>query len=108
VIALFVARVGRHSISGSTDAARIAYWAMPWRAMFATAVPVRAWPAIHEAVEAGIRRTFAAGVRRLDTTVDVDFAAGIRWAAHLGFEPVAYLRRWAPGGRDHILFERLA
>lgn len=50
---------------------------------------------------AGIIRTY--GLKRVDAHVDAEYAAGIRFARHLGFEPESLMRKWGPGGRDHYM-----
>lgn len=49
----------------------------------------------------------AKGVRRFQTSVRADFAAGHRWAALLGFEPEGVLSCYGPDGADHILYAKV-
>ena len=49
----------------------------------------------------GIITTY--GLVRLEAHVDAEFAAGLRFARHLGFECESIMRRWGPGGRDHAM-----
>lgn len=45
--------------------------------------------------------------RRIDMLVRADFAAGHRWARHLGFAREALLRCWAPDGGDMVMHARI-
>lgn len=43
-------------------------------------------------------------LRRMETTVRVDFRPGHRWAKALGFEYEGVMRRYGPDGTDHALY----
>lgn len=46
-------------------------------------------------------------LRRIEATVEVGFAAGIKWMEMLGFECEApRMRKYGPNGEDHMLFAR--
>lgn len=49
----------------------------------------------------------AAEWHRLYTMVRVDFDAGHRWAAMLGFEREGVMRRWGPAAVDHAIYARI-
>jgi hypothetical protein len=59
---------------------------------------------IHRAV---LRFLECQPVRRIQTTVQSDFAAGHRWARALGFGAEARLEAWGPEGEDHHLYKRI-
>lgn len=44
---------------------------------------------------------------RVECWVDVDFQAGHRWAALLGFEREGLMRSFGLGGRDNVLYARI-
>lgn len=73
-----------------------------WALLGPVAPPI--FPAVHRAVAA-----FLAGqnVRRIETAVDSDFAAGHRWAGMLGFAREGRMRAYGPGGRDADLYARI-
>lgn len=62
----------------------------------------------HHKVAAVLRAAHAAGIRRIETTVDAGFNAGHRWARALGFRPEGLMRAYSPDGRDHLLYGRIA
>ncbi|MEZ5665875.1 MAG: hypothetical protein R3F55_00235 [Alphaproteobacteria bacterium] len=45
-------------------------------------------------------------MRRIETAVDAEFAAGHRWARMLGFECEGLMRAYGPDGRDAHLYAR--
>lgn len=44
---------------------------------------------------------------RIETAVDAKHDAGHRWAAILGFEREALMRKWMPDGGDAVLYARV-
>lgn len=59
---------------------------------------------IHRAV----KRTFAMHpYRRIETTVNVGFEEGYRWANLLGFEREGLMRKYLPDGGDCYLYARV-
>lgn len=46
------------------------------------------------------------GFRRVEFTVESDYAAGIAWARTLGFRAEGVLNKFGPGGKDHIIYAR--
>lgn len=47
------------------------------------------------------------GSGRIETAVDCNFPAAIRWAEMLGFEREGLMREWTDDGRDCLLYARL-
>lgn len=54
------------------------------------------------------RMILLAGLRRLEATSAVQFAAGCRWLELLGFAREGVMRRYGLDGADHILYARCA
>ena len=46
------------------------------------------------------------GLKRIEAYVDGEHAAGLRWAARLGFKVKAYPEQFSEDGRDAFLLER--
>lgn len=61
--------------------------------------------AIHRQVQKGLEES---PFRRVETSVDLAFAPGHRWAWMLGFRPEGIMQGYDPAGRDHMLYARLA
>ena len=76
--------------------------AMAWALLAADAG--RHFVTIHRAVAGFFEQ---AKWRRIEATVDSDFAAGQRWIKLLGFEHEGRLKAYSPDGRDHDLFARV-
>lgn len=72
-------------------------------ALLAAPAPVGFVP-IHRAVAAFLDRQ---AVRRIETAVDSDFAAGHRWARMLGFAREGRMRAYGLDGRDADLYARV-
>jgi hypothetical protein len=47
-------------------------------------------------------------IRRIETTVDCDFAGGVIWAVRLGFHCEGRMRMFGRDRRDHFLFARVS
>lgn len=60
--------------------------------------------AVHRAVGAFLD---GLALRRVETAVDSDFAAGHRWARMLGFAREGRMRGYTPDGRDADLYARV-
>mgnify|MGYP000131450274 CR=1 FL=1 len=69
-------------------------------------VPMRAWPAITRRVRTELDLAAAAGIRLIECTVDMGFAAGHRWAERLGFEVACRRPSWGVTGHDAVLYQR--
>ncbi len=72
-------------------------------ALLGTAAPA-GFVAVHRAVAAFLDRQ---RLRRIETAVDSDFAAGHRWARMLGFEREGRMRAYGLDGRDADLYARV-
>lgn len=56
----------------------------------------------------GARRFLALkNLRRIETSVRADFAAGCRWAALMGFENEGLMRKYGFDGSDHFRYARI-
>jgi len=64
----------------------------------------RAFLNIHRTV---LRFLDARGTRRTEMSVDVDHAAGQRWARLLGFHKEGHMKAYSPDGRDAYLYARI-
>ena len=49
----------------------------------------------------------ASGYRRIETTVDVGFKQGHRWAKMTGFEVEGLMKAYRPDGADMVLYARI-
>jgi len=66
----------------------------------------RDWVQVTRAALHLFETAHARGYWRIETTVDVSFGAGIRWALMLGFKTEGLMRRYTPQGRDHLMMAR--
>ena len=71
-------------------------------------LPLRAWVLLRREIRAILRRAEACGYRRIDATVDADFAGGIAFAESLGFVVEGLAEQYGPDGRDHLYYAWLA
>lgn len=55
----------------------------------------------------GFRLLAITSTRRIEATARVDFGAGCRWLAMLGFQQEGVMRRFDPDGSDHYLYSRV-
>lgn len=67
-------------------------------------VPPKRFAAVHKAIARFLDRQ---ALRRLETAVDSDFAAGHRWAGMLGFVREGRMRAYGLDGRDADLYARV-
>ena len=75
-------------------------------ALIGRGFPAAGWLAFSRAARDMLDAAQAAGFTRLETTVALDFPAGIGWVRLLGFECEGLMRQWL-GGRDHLLYARI-
>lgn len=59
---------------------------------------------IHKAVK---KELIKSPYRRVEATVDVGFAEGVRWMKMLGFEMEGYMKAYRPDGADMLMFARV-
>lgn len=81
--------------------------AVGW-AVFGECLPLRAWFKITKAAKRVLDETQKSGFQRIEITVKEDFPQGHRWARALGFEAGQVMRKYAPDGSDHRMWERVA
>lgn len=84
-------------------------WPGAGRAWLAPACQLRRrhWPAITRMALFLFDAAHQAGMRRIETVVREEFAAGHIWARLLGFESEGVMRRWGADGLDYRLYARL-
>lgn len=75
-------------------------------AMFATDLPLRAYPVLTREVTSGLEEGHRRGLARIETYVRLEFAAGVRWAQRLGFCNPFPMRKFN-GGDDYWMMERI-
>ena len=75
-------------------------------ALFSCRIPAGAWLTITRATRRVLDETQAAGMRRIEATVDAEFGPGIRWVRLLGFKVEGYAEGYSPEGWDHLLYAR--
>ena len=59
---------------------------------------------VHKAVRSFLRKSY---FTRIEATVDLEFAEGVRWMKMLGFELEGYMKAYKPDGSDALLFARV-
>ena len=73
---------------------------------FVKYVPRRAWPKVTNIVRAVLDDALDGHFQRLETTVQADFPAGLRWALRLGFAYEGTIPRYFEG-RTHWILGRV-